>query len=105
MEGIGRIPRSTKTIILKSVFDGTVEENHYSLLDILVCKRYLIKEKVEEINNLSDINNIDFEEEIDGMVYFDDLEPKFYEGKYSFNRTTVFVKYSVTRIVYNENDH
>lgn len=96
MEGIGRISGPTKTTILQSMFDDNVcETNHYSLLDILVCKRYLIKRVVEEINNLLETYNIDLEKEIDGMVFFDDLEPKFYEGKYDHITKTLYVKYLI----------
>lgn len=80
MNGTGRIHRSTKQSLLESIYDTNLKEYYYSSLDLLICKRYLIKEKVREMKNLLDVNEINFRKTIEGMSVFRDIEQKFYEG-------------------------
>lgn len=83
MTGTTRISHKNKQIILESVYNNdNIKDIYYSLLDLLRVQRYLIKQKAKEINNLFKINSINFQKELEGKMFFSDIEPKFYEGMY-----------------------
>ena len=77
-----RIPRNHKQSILETVYDIGIKEYHYSLLDLLMGFRYVIREKKEEFDALFNIYKINFRSKVIGVTSFEDAEYIFYEGLY-----------------------
>lgn len=82
MQGTDRIKRETKKIILESIYDvQSIKDSHYTLLDLLVANRHLIKQKIREVEILPKKSNINFQKSCEGMATFSDVELTFYEGR------------------------
>ena len=76
----GKVPRTAKENILNRIYDNECKESSYSLLDLLLPFRYLIKNKVKELKNLFELNHIILDKKVVGMSSFIDIEYAIYEG-------------------------